>query len=95
MRHTSLATFVLGLLAAQPATAATCQVITYYSDAAHTNAVGSWSNCPGWKGLHGKRTRFTERETIEISGGPRPGPGGLPCEFLQRGCRPFEKRPGG
>ncbi len=95
MRTRFASAVVLGLFFAQPAAAATCQVITYYSNAAQTTVVGSWSNCPGQKGLQGKRTRFSERETIEISGGPRPGGGKLPCEFLQRGCRPFERRPGG
>lgn len=95
MRTRFAASVIVGLMAAQPAAAASCQIITYYSEAALTNVVGSWSNCPGQKGLRGKRTRFSERETVQITGGGPPGNQGLPCEFLARGCRPFEKRPGG
>lgn len=76
------------------AEAATCQVIIYYSDASLTRPVGSWSNCPGQKGLQGKRTRFRETMTEEIVGGPGGGGGGggLPCEFLASGCKPLPRR---
>lgn len=72
--------------------AATCQVITYYSDASMTNSVGHWSNCPGMKGLVGRRTRFKEVETEELRT-PLPPPGTLPCDFLVEGCKPWGKRP--
>lgn len=71
-----------------PALAATCRIITYYSDATMTKGVGSWSNCPGQKGLQGKRTIHREIETVELAS-PRPGPGSLPCEFLAKGCSPI------
>lgn len=67
------------------ANAATCTIITYFSDAAMTQSVGTWSNCPGQKGLHGKRSKYSERETEQLRS-PAPGPGGLPCDFLAKGC---------
>ena len=73
------------LFAAAPAQAASCVIITYYNNAAHDRVVGTWSNCPGQKGLKGKRTRYSERETEQLRS-PPPGPGSLPCEFLQKGC---------
>ena len=91
----SICAGVLGLalagLVPGAAEAATCRIITYYSDANMTRTVGVWSNCPGMKGLHGRRTRFSESETQQISG-PRTGPGSLPCEFLQKGCSPIPGR---
>jgi hypothetical protein len=70
-----------------PAAAATCRTIIYYADAAHTRSVGAWSNCPGRKGLSGRRSPYYEVETEEIAGGGS-GPGRLPCEFLEKGCSP-------
>ena len=70
---------------------ASCTIVTYYSDAAKTKQVGTFSNCPGPKrGLTGRKTKFFESEKIPL-GGPRPqgspaGPGSLPCEFLKEGC---------
>lgn len=81
----------LALLGATPAEAASCIIITYYSDASLTRVVGSWSNCPGQKGLQGRRTKHSERETIQLRS-PPPGPGSLPCEFLKQGCRPLPSR---
>lgn len=81
----SIAAAVFLILFASSAQAATCRIIIYYSDATKTVAVGNWSNCPGQKGLHGKRTRFSDVETETIRS-PRPGPGHLPCEFLVKGC---------
>lgn len=72
-------------LTSTSADAATCRIIIYYSDASHDDAVGTWSNCPGQKGLTGRRTRFSEVMTETIPN-PRPGPGNLPCEFLEAGC---------
>lgn len=62
----------------------TCQVITYYADASLTKVVGTWSNCPGRKGLQGRRTKFREVETEALPKPPKP-PGTLPCEF-QKDC---------
>ena len=81
----------LAMLAATPAEAASCIIITYYIDASLTRVVGSWSNCPGQKGLQGRRTKHSERETIQLRN-PLPPPGSLPCEFLRQGCRPLPDR---
>jgi len=80
--------FALAGLAPGAAEAATCRIITYYSDASMNRTVGVWSNCPGMKGLRGRRTRYSESETQQIRG-PSTGPGSLPCEFLQKGCSPI------
>lgn len=82
------------LLAALPigAHAASCNIIIYFSDAAHMRPLGSWSNCPGQKGMQGKRSKFFEKETEEIRSTAIPTRG-LPCEFLVRGCKIFEPRP--
>lgn len=85
---------VVLLLALLPiaAEAATCTIIIYYSDASLNRPVGSWSNCPGQKGLQGKRTVHKETMTEQI-GGPTPTatPGKLPCEFLAKGCQPLPR----
>ncbi len=90
----AVATLAANALISSPAQAlpgpgATCKVITYYSDAAKTNQVGTSSTCPGNRGLHGRRTAYFEVDTIPLGNqGPRPtkGPGHLPCEFLAAGC---------
>lgn len=81
------------ILAVSATEAATCQIIIYYSDASMSASVGHWSNCPGMKGLVGRRTRFKEVSTEELRN-PVPPPGTLPCEFLRDGCKPWGKRPG-
>jgi hypothetical protein len=43
--------------------AASCTIIEYYADATYEQYVGYWSNCPGMKGLHGKRTKYSQRTT--------------------------------
>jgi hypothetical protein len=73
-----------------PAQAASCRIITYYSEAAKEHTVGTWSNCPGQKGLKGKRSKYKEIETVELRS-PAPGPGSLPCEFLAKGCSAIPK----
>ena len=78
------------LFASTAAQAATCVIITYYSDVSQARQVGWWSNCPGQKGLHGRRSQFLERETVQLRS-PRPSPGSLPCEFLERGCDPLPR----
>jgi hypothetical protein len=79
------------LLSPLVAQAATCQIIVYYQDAAKTKPVGHWSNCPGMKGLVGKRT--THKEVfVEQLVQPLPPPGTLPCEFLAGGCKPWGRR---
>lgn len=83
---------VLALLAPAASQAASCSMIFYFSDKSHSRPVGSWSNCPGQKGLTGSRSRYFEKETEEIRASPIHG-NGLPCEFLERGCRIFEPRP--
>ncbi len=71
---------------------ATCKITTYYSTAQLTQEVGRLSTCPGPdRGMKGRKTRFFEVETIQISapgpgGGSQGGPGKLPCEFLASGC---------
>ena len=43
-----------------------CTINTYYSDAAMTNQVGTFSTCPGLKpkrGLTGKKTKYFETDT--------------------------------
>lgn len=67
-----------------------CTITTYYSDAAMTKQVGTFSTCPGPKrGRTGKKTKYFETETIPLgnpSQGKSGGPGSLPCEFLNEGC---------
>lgn len=67
-----------------------CSITTYYSDAAKTKQVGTFSTCPGQKrGLTGRKTHFYEVETFEFGApgvGKPPGPGSLPCEFQKAGC---------
>lgn len=72
---------------ALPGAGATCRITTYYADASMTNKVGSFSTCPGSRGLTGRRTAFFDTDEVEITpSGPRPpGPRPLPCEF-QRDC---------
>ena len=84
-----LSSFLLSVSAAE---AATCQIIIYYKDASMQTSVGHWSNCPGMKGLVGRRTKFKEVSTEELRE-PVPPPGTLPCDFLENGCKAFEKRP--
>lgn len=88
LRTLLLSTSILMVSAAE---AATCKIITFYSDASMTNSVGHWSNCPGMKGLVGKRTRFKEVETEELRS-PSPPPGALPCDFLKDGCKAGGKK---
>jgi hypothetical protein len=69
-----------------------CILRTYYSDADMTDQVGTWSNCPGSGGLHGRRTAYYETDTVELST-PKPiGGGGMPCEFVQEND-PFTGKP--
>ena len=78
---------VLALVATTgTAEAATCRVITYYKDRAETQNSGVWSNCPGQKGLRGKRTRYYTVETVQIGGPRTPPKSGMPCEFTPKGC---------
>jgi hypothetical protein len=65
---------------------ATCRITTYYADASMTTPVGSFSTCPGSRGLTGRRTAFFEVDAIQVGNGPRPKPPGtnpFPCEFQQ------------
>jgi hypothetical protein len=70
---------------ALPPPGATCTITTYYSDASMTTKVGSYSTCPGSRGLTGRKTAFFETDDIEITPtGPKPpGQNPLPCEFKQ------------
>lgn len=83
--HLAGSIVALALFGAAPAQAASCVYITYYGNASMNRVVGWWSNCPGHKGLHGRATRFREREVVQL-GREGPGPGRLPCEFLAKGC---------
>ena len=82
--HPWLLAAALGLAAATPVQAATCRIITYYSTAELEQPVGVWSNCPGMKGLSGRRTRYRE-VSVEQSPEPINPPGQIPCEF-QENC---------
>lgn len=62
----------------------TCRIITYFADAQKQQSVGTWSNCPGMKGLVGRSTPYRE-VSIEDLPQPRPPSGTLPCEF-QKDC---------
>ena len=73
--------------------AATCIIKIYFSDATHMRPVGSFSTCPGQKGRQGKVSRFSETDVEQIVSNRIPD-NGLPCEFLERGCKIFEPRPG-
>jgi hypothetical protein len=67
---------------------ATCRITTYYADASMTTVVGTYSTCPGSRGLSGRRTRFFEIDEVQIGTGPRPKPPGnspFPCD-LQEHC---------
>jgi hypothetical protein len=81
---------VLGTLLATAAHAlpvnGKCAITTYYAEATLKNKVGSFSTCPGSRGLTGRRTAFFETDIIEFGDGPRPKPPGtkpFPCEFLE------------
>lgn len=78
---------VSGLMVGMPAIAEavpTCRIITYFATAKKEDPVGTWSNCPGMKGLVGRRTRYFE-VSVEALPQPRPPVGTLPCEF-QKDC---------
>jgi hypothetical protein len=45
----------------------TCSITTYYSDAAMTHQVGTFSTCPGPKrGLTGRRTSYYDVDTVNL-----------------------------
>lgn len=79
-----------------PAIAAPVQVVctiwTYYSDREKTDIVGTKTFCPGsGTQRQGRTTRYytIERESLGPVGGGghhAGGSGGLPCEFLAKGC---------
>ena len=86
-----LAASAAGIAPAQAANGGgTCSITTYYSDANLTKQVGTFSNCPWKRGLTGRRTAYSESDTVEWgntrSGGDGSGGRGYPCEFLQEGC---------
>ena len=72
---------------ALPAPGTTCTITTYYADASMTTKVGSYSTCPGSRGLTGRRTAFFDSDEVEITPVPPkpPGTNPLPCEF-QKDC---------
>lgn len=74
--------FTLGLPAVAEA-GPTCRIITYFATAQKEETVGTWSNCPGMKGLQGRRTRHFEVSIEDLP--QRKPPGSLPCEF-QKDC---------
>ena len=63
-----------------------CADWTYYANSSKNKVVGHWSNCPGRKGLKGKRTQWVEKEqdSYEICAST---PTNLPCEFTSTGCK--------
>ncbi len=67
----------------------TCRITTYYKTAEMTDVAGVRSTCPGAQSS-GRTTRFFEVEEIQLgtptTGGGGGDPGGLPCEFLAKGC---------
>ena len=79
-------------LGSRAAEAATCRLIIYFLEPALVNSVGTWSNCPGMKGLVGRRTRYKLVST-ETTSSPRPTAPGIPCDFTASGCSQFEARP--
>jgi len=64
----------------------TCRIITFTGAPEMTGYVGVWSNCPGMKGLSGRRSPYFETETEQLSSGGTTSGGALPCEFLAAGC---------
>lgn len=69
----------------------TCRITTYFSTAAKEDVVGVRTTCPGGE-RWGRVTQHREIEVVTLDvEGPSPaggggGPGGLPCEFLAKGC---------
>jgi hypothetical protein len=85
MKVTTKLVLALGIIAVAPAVYAesreqTCQVTTYFSDAAMKSQVGSESTCPGMNRHTGRVTRFAYTEVLEQPD-PLADPGALPCEW--------------
>jgi anaerobic selenocysteine-containing dehydrogenase len=83
--------FALSVAEEASAAPTQCSVRTYFKEAAHANEVGVRTNCPGG-GSWGRTSRYVETEVIQLQPegpGPRPGPGGVPCDFKPSGCGPW------
>ncbi len=68
----------------------TCRITTYFRTAEMDETVGVRSTCPGGE-KWGRTSPYKDIEVVTLdTGGPKPsggsGPGGLPCEFLAKGC---------
>ncbi|NJK40421.1 MAG: hypothetical protein HC934_01910 [Acaryochloridaceae cyanobacterium SU_2_1] len=71
---------------------------TYFSDSSKTEAVGERILlCNGQRATWGRVTRYAVRSSEPCNGGgpTPPGPGPLPCEFLEAGCSPIPNRQDG
>jgi len=85
MKVTTKLVLALGFVAVAPAVYAeshdqTCQVITYFADAAMKTQVGSESTCAGMNRHTGRVTKFAYTEELEQLD-PLADPGALPCEW--------------
>jgi hypothetical protein len=85
MKVTTKLVLALGFVAIVPAAYAeshdqTCQVTTYFSDAAMKTQVGIESTCPGMNPHTGRVTKFAYTEVLEQPD-PLSDPGALPCEW--------------
>src|SRR5215467_12029823 len=65
----------------------TCQITSYFSDAAMKTQVGSESTCPGMLRHRGHMTGFAYTEVVEQPD-PLADPGGLPCEWPRECAQP-------
>jgi hypothetical protein len=78
-------------LAAPQCKTLNCFDTYYYENASMTKVVGVQSNCPGRKGLQGRRTKWVEREkdSYKICAST---PEKIPCEFRANGCKNLPDR---
>jgi hypothetical protein len=68
---------------------------TYYSDATRTEDVGGYFlACDGSHSAWGRTSRYSRTLSTPCNRPDVPGPGPLPCEFLEKGCSPIPGQDG-
>lgn len=62
----------------------------YYSDATRTEEVGGYTlECDGSHFAWGSVSQYSSTSSTPCNRPRPPGPGPLPCEFLEQGCSPI------